>query len=110
VTVVGPHRDDLELLLNLRPLADFGSRGQQRLAVVALKLAESDVVATGGELPILLLDDLLSELDDEHRQSLLEAINTSGAQIIMTTADSNQVSGTPINDLPRRLVTDGSIT
>ena len=109
VTVVGPHRDELELLLDLRPLADFGSRGQQRLAVVALKLAESDVVASGGELPILLLDDLLSELDNEHRRALLEAIKTSGAQIIMTTADSNQVTGTPIDDLPQRTVISGSI-
>jgi DNA replication and repair protein RecF len=110
VTVVGPHRDDLELQLDLRPLADFGSRGQQRLAVVALKLAESDVVAAGGELPILLLDDVLSELDEEHRRTLLDAIMQSGAQIIITTADASQVANTPIADLPRRSVKSGTIT
>lgn len=109
VTVVGPHRDDLELLLDDRPLADFGSRGQQRLAVIALKLAESDVVAAGGEMPILLLDDLLSELDDQHRRTLLQAIRDSGAQILITTADPGQVEGTPIDHLSRRSVISGSI-
>ena len=51
MTVIGPHRDDLELLIDERPLSSFGSRGQQRLAVVALKLAEADVISMLGERP-----------------------------------------------------------
>ena len=65
-TLVGPHRDDLRLLVDGKPLAAFGSQGQQRTAVLALKVAEYDVMrARTGDAPILLLDDVLSELDAE---------------------------------------------
>jgi DNA replication and repair protein RecF len=110
VTLVGPHRDDLELQIDGRPLGGFGSRGQQRLAVIALKLAEADVIASEGDFPILLLDDLLSELDQEHRATLLEAVRGCGAQIFLTTADSAQIENTSIGDLPRADVTGGSIS
>lgn len=91
VTLIGPHRDDLELLINDRSMASFGSRGQQRLAVVALKLAEADVISVLGEEPVLLLDDVLSELDAEYRATLLDAIHELGAQLLITTADPRQI-------------------
>jgi DNA replication and repair protein RecF len=68
VSLVGPHRDDFSFVLDDVDLNTYGSRGQQRLAVLALKLAEADWMrAEIGELPVVLLDDVLSELDPQHR-------------------------------------------
>jgi len=109
VTLIGPHRDDLELLIDERPLSSFGSRGQQRLAVVALKLAEADVISVLGERPVLLLDDLLSELYANHRETLLATIRTFGSQVLLTTADPEQVAGSPIADLDVIRVVPGGV-
>lgn len=73
--LVGPHRDDLELRLDGIALAAFGSQGQKRTAVLALKLAEYAVSrAEAGEAPLLLLDDVLSELDEVRQRRFLESI------------------------------------
>jgi DNA replication and repair protein RecF len=109
MTVIGPHRDDLDVLINERPLSSFGSRGQQRLAVVALKLAEADVIAELGERPILLLDDVLSELDPAHRLTLLERVRSIGAQLLLTTADAAQIAESSVADLPVASVEPGTI-
>ncbi len=86
-TLVGPHRDDLKLLVNGKPLASFGSQGQQRTAVLALKVAEYDVMrARSGEAPILLLDDVLSELDAERAGGFLGAVE-GFEQAFLTTTD-----------------------
>ncbi|HTW84790.1 MAG TPA: DNA replication and repair protein RecF [Candidatus Sulfotelmatobacter sp.] len=75
-TLVGPHRDDLRLLVDGRPLAAFGSQGQQRTAVLALKVGEYDVMRTRtGDAPILLLDDVLSELDADRAAGFLGAVS-----------------------------------
>ena len=75
VSLVGPHRDDFTFLLDGVDLNTYGSRGQQRLAVLALKLAEADWMrATLGELPVVLLDDVLSELDPVHREYVLRRV------------------------------------
>jgi len=75
VSLVGPHRDDFGFLLDSVDLNTYGSRGQQRLAVLALKLAEADWMrATVGELPVVLLDDVLSELDPYHREYVLRRV------------------------------------
>ena len=64
----GPHRDDLELLLNGRPAKQFASEGQQRCLVIALRLAQAGYFrAKGGVTPVLLCDDVLGELDPERR-------------------------------------------
>ncbi|MBC5811639.1 MAG: DNA replication and repair protein RecF [Candidatus Eremiobacteraeota bacterium] len=74
-SLVGPHRDDLEFRLGERALAAFGSQGQQRTAVLALKVAEhATLEAYAGEAPLLLLDDVLSELDAERRRAFLEGV------------------------------------
>ena len=110
MTLVGPHRDDLEFLLDDRSLATFGSRGQQRLAVVALKLAEADVIgASRGERPVLLLDDVLSELDLIHRTALLSAAVGSEAQVILTTADRSAVAESPLGHLLQARVVQGAV-
>ena len=74
-TLVGPHRDDLRLTVDGKPLAAFGSQGQQRTAVLALKVAEYEVMhRRSGDAPILLLDDVLSELDAERARGFLGAL------------------------------------
>lgn len=88
MTLTGPHRDDVEFEIADRSLARFGSRGQQRLGVLALKLAEADVIADRtGEGPVFLLDDVLSELDHSHRELLLGAVRKHESQLILSSAD-----------------------
>lgn len=88
-TLIGPHRDDVLLQLNDRILSRFGSRGQQRLAVMALKIAElAHAESATGFRPILLLDDILSELDPHHRDTLLGIVVRGGQTFITATEDS----------------------
>lgn len=86
VTLVGPHKDDLEFFLNGNHLKLYGSQGQQRMAVLALKLAEIHLFQDyKKETPILLLDDVFSELDFNKRNNLLKHINHNTQTIITTT-------------------------
>ena len=74
-TLVGPHRDDIQFIVNDNDVAVFGSQGQQRTTALAIKLAEIDLMQQEtGEYPILLLDDVLSELDANRQTHLLLAI------------------------------------
>lgn len=83
----GPHRDDVELELDGRPAKNFASQGQQRSAVLAMKLAEASVAGEVlGEHPVMLLDDVLSELDDARQTYLLTRIEDK--QTFVTTCDS----------------------
>ena len=87
-TLVGPHRDDLAMSISNHDLAHYGSRGQQRLAVLALKLAELDTASQSlGLRPVLLLDDVLSELDESHQKSLLIAAWEHSGQLLITSTD-----------------------
>ena len=85
-TLVGPHRDDLLFESNGRELTLFASRGQQRTAILALKLAELDLLtALDGRPPLLLLDDVFSELDPERRAHLVRRIGSLPQAIVTTT-------------------------
>jgi DNA replication and repair protein RecF len=85
-TLIGPHRDDLVFELEGRDLAGFASRGQQRTAILALKLAELDVLtAYDGHPPLLLLDDVFSELDPDRRAHLVRRIADLPQAFITTT-------------------------
>ena len=85
-TLIGPHRDDLVFELAGRDLASFASRGQQRTAILALKLAELDVLTDlDGRPPVLLLDDVFSELDPERRSHLVRRIAGLPQAFITTT-------------------------
>lgn len=84
-TLAGPHRDDLLLDVAGISIGTYGSRGQQRAVTLALKLGEAELMrARSGEAPVLLLDDLLSELDAERRMHLLEAILRPDQQTLIT--------------------------
>jgi len=86
-TSVGPHRDDLRVLLDGQEARSYASQGQQRTAVVSLKLAEAALIARRtGERPVLLLDDVLSELDGERRAALLREVAGDG-QVIITSVE-----------------------
>ena len=90
-SLVGPHRDDLVLSLDGEPLARFGSQGQQRTAVLALKAAEyAQLERATSEAPLLLLDDVLSELDEHRRRAFLESIG-SFDQAFITATDPPQL-------------------
>jgi DNA replication and repair protein RecF len=97
VSLVGPHRDDFTFLLDDVDLNTYGSRGQQRLAVLALKLAEADWMrAEIGELPVVLLDDVLSELDPQRRGYVLQRVAepdpTHQRQVWITTTETTDLS------------------
>ncbi len=87
-TLVGPHRDDFVFFDGERNLASYGSRGEQRMGVLWLKISELDFIESQtGERPTLLLDDIFSELDHEHRRDVFELAKKQ--QTIITTADEH---------------------
>jgi DNA replication and repair protein RecF len=87
MTIIGPHRDDITFLANGLDLRHYGSRGQNRTAMLALKLAEVEWMRQRtGEPPVLLLDEVLAELDVERRQDLIRRVATAH-QAIVTAAD-----------------------
>ncbi|MFZ4858602.1 MAG: DNA replication/repair protein RecF [Desulfuromonadaceae bacterium] len=87
-TTAGPHRDDLTFILDERPLKAFGSQGQQKSFVLALKMAEMDNLNdTFGEAPLLLLDDMSSELDARRNHNLMEFLTTREIQVFITTTE-----------------------
>jgi DNA replication and repair protein RecF len=91
-TLVGPHRDDFIFFEGKRNLAAYGSRGEQRMGVLWLKMAELNFIETKTEVrPTLLLDDIFSELDHEHRDIVMEL--SKKQQTIITTADEHFLKG-----------------
>ncbi|MGD1902065.1 MAG: DNA replication/repair protein RecF [Geitlerinemataceae cyanobacterium] len=121
-TLVGPHRDEIELTIDERPARHFGSQGQQRTLVLATKLAELEAIEdVVGEPPLLLLDDVLAELDLTRQNHLLEAIEDRFQTLIATphlnafdaqwlnrsqilTVRAGQISTPPQTQLPVRTV------
>ena len=91
-TLIGPHRDDFEFYLDELNLKLYGSQGQQRIAVLSLKLGEISIFKKyKDESPILLLDDVFSELDIEKRNNLIKYLNDD-IQVIITTTDLKNIS------------------
>jgi len=92
-TLIGPHRDELQLLLNERPAGQFASEGQKRSLAIALKMAQAEYV-TGlhGAPPVLLIDDIMGELDLKRRSGfvpLLQRAHQSRGQVFMTATEEN---------------------
>ena len=106
-TTAGPHRDDLTLNLSGADMRAFASQGQTRTAVLALRLSEVDLLTSRqGEAPLLLLDDVLSELDSGRRTRLLACIG--GIQTLLTCTDMSDLTGAKPDAVLR--VHDGTIT
>jgi DNA replication and repair protein RecF len=105
----GPHRDDLRLLRDGRELKAFGSQGEQRLALLALLLAERDVLTEErGAPPLLLLDDVMSELDSDRRGLLVQRLD-DGGQSVVTTTDLGHVPGAETAGVVRLAVVPGAV-
>ena len=91
-TSVGPHRDDIEVTLDEMPVRSFGSQGQQRSCILSLKLGEAKLLGEAmGEPPLIILDDVMSELDSIRRDYILNSIGES--QIFLTCCDRELFSG-----------------
>ncbi len=92
VTLFGPHREDIEIKINGKSARSFASQGQQRSTVLALKLAEGEVIREiCGEYPVFLFDDVLSELDERRREYVLSG--KGDRQIIITSCDKGECAG-----------------
>lgn len=105
----GPHRDDLVLARDGRDLRAYGSQGEQRIALLALLLAEREALAQArGSAPLLLLDDVMSELDPERRERLAGRIARQG-QSVVTTTDLAHVPGAGEAGVARVAVADGEL-
>lgn len=108
-SLVGPHRDDLRLLVNGIDLGVYGSRGQARTLALALRLAEARFLASSREEePVLLLDDAFSELDSRRRAQVMEAASQT-KQTLLTAVDIGQYAGARFQEAPRFHVRDGTV-
>lgn len=109
VTLIGPHRDDFSFLLDSKDLSIFGSQGQIRSSILSLKLSELLMFKEkDGEYPILLLDDIFSELDIEKRNKLVKYI-LDDVQTIITTTDIEMIDQSLVNKAKIFVVEDGEI-
>jgi DNA replication and repair protein RecF len=107
-TSIGPHLDDVAVLAGERDLRPFGSQGEQRLAVLALLLAEAELLEERrGVWPLLLLDDVLSELDPERRRILVDRLRVFG-QTLVTSAGRHALPGEPAQTIEVRQEPDGT--
>ncbi len=93
-TSVGPHRDNIEILINGLPARNYGSQGQKRSAALTLKLAEAEILKTkAGKQPVALLDDVMSELDTSRQDYILNHIK--GWQVFITCCDPSNIKNLP---------------
>jgi len=105
----GPHRDELVLRRNGRELRAYGSRGQQRLGLLALLLAERDALTDSrGTPPLMLLDDVMSELDAGRRARLVDLLR-AGGQSLVTTTDLTHVPGAEDAGVTRLAIAEGAV-
>jgi DNA replication and repair protein RecF len=109
-TLFGPHRDDFSFILAGKPAKDFASQGEQRLAILSLNLAMVDYMTDRtGEIPVLLLDDVFSELDSDKQNRLVRFLRDSGAQVIITTTSLFDITEANLMHTKRYIVTKGKI-
>jgi DNA replication and repair protein RecF len=105
----GPHRDDLHFSRSGLDLRSYGSQGQQRLALLALLLAERDAIGSRRDAaPLMLLDDVMSELDGARRTALAELVR-AGGQTVITTTDLDHVPGALEGDVTRIAVSEARL-
>lgn len=110
-TVVGPHRDDLELLVNGLPASEYASEGQQRTLALALKLAQGAVLEShGGKVPVYLIDDVFGELDPQRRNALMQSLPAAAQKWITTTTLSWLEEENSLQGLQRFAVNAGHVS
>lgn len=110
MTLIGPHRDDIGLFINERDVQTYGSQGQQRTTALSLKMAEIELIAAEvGEYPLLLLDDVLSELDNFRQFHLLDAIRGK-VQTFVTTTHADDRTYEPMKAAVRYAIDNGKVT
>lgn len=108
--LIGPHRDDLAFFINDKDVFSYGSQGQQRTAALSLKLAELELIREEvGEYPVLLLDDVLSELDKNRQRQLIETFR-SKVQTFITATGVESVNPDKIGEAQLFHVQDGKVT
>jgi DNA replication and repair protein RecF len=106
----GPHRDELSFLIAGRELRNYGSQGQQRVSLLALLLAERETIAEHrGTPPVMLLDDVMSELDATRREALVDLLREGSGQAIITTTDLEHVPGASEASVVRISIADGAV-
>ena len=109
-TQAGPHRDDLDLLLDGRSIKQYASQGEQRSFILALKMAEIEYLhRLHGAPPVLLLDDMTSELDGERNRNLLGFLEAKEMQVFITTTDPHNLRSENLNNYRMFPVADGEI-
>jgi DNA replication and repair protein RecF len=109
-TAHGPHRDELSLSLADRDLRAYGSQGQQRVSLLALLLAEREALALQRKTPpVMLLDDVMSELDQTRREALVDVLRGHEGQSILTTTDVEHVPGATDLGVARLVVSGGAV-
>ncbi len=110
MTLAGPHRDDVEILVNGSVAKGFSSRGEMRSVLLALKAAEVEVYKdSGGKKPLILLDDVASELDIDRRGLLLDYLRSKGEQVLITTTEAENLPLTESEKMSIFKVEDGKI-
>jgi DNA replication and repair protein RecF len=108
-SLYGPHRDDVNFTVDGAAVGSFGSRAQQRTAALALRLAEMRYIeAESGDKPILLLDDILSELDERRRRSVMDALRETD-QILVTATEADRFDATFLAEAHRYRVAAGHV-
>ena len=109
MTLYGPHRDDFSFIINDNDAKTYGSQGQQKMAMIAFKLAEIPIFEElTGTKPVLLLDDIFSELDKSKKNHLIEFIN-DGIQVIITANDTVGISKKLLNNAKVFRIENGKI-
>jgi DNA replication and repair protein RecF len=106
----GPHRDEVEVVREGREIRAYGSQGQQRLALLSLLMAERDALAAQRDVaPLLLLDDVMSELDGQRRRALVDLLRATPGQSVITATDLDQVPGGAEPGVMRLAVSEGRV-
>ena len=110
-TTVGPHRDDIDISLSGGSVRTFGSQGQQRTAALSMKLSELELLREDrGEPPVLLLDDVLSELDARRQRALLEAMRDCQSFLTCTSLEGLKRAGMDMKNIPAFRCENGTLT
>lgn len=108
-TLIGPQRDDFSILLNGNDISSYGSQGQMRIAILSVKLSEIDIIFNKfGEYPVILLDDIFSELDVDKRNKLIKYLNCD-KQVIITTTDIENINEELVNNAKLFKIDNGKV-